>query len=279
MKFFNSLNLPFLSWTDLISTAILTVLMILIRWILANVIYRRNELSADYRRQLLTTLRNVLVLIYVFGLAFIWGHELRTLAFSLVAFAAALVVAAKELLMCLSGSFMRLRSKLYVNGDYIEINNLRGIVLKYNLLTTTVLEYGSGSAPHQYTGRLISFPNSILITYPLINESLLERFGISNLSIHIAAGADLALHEQALLQAARAETAEFADEIRRQVADIEKKEIVTLPPIDPEVFISSENEKIFTMQVRFAAPIKRRVLIEQRILRLYLNSMYSNNFS
>ena len=93
----DNLSLPESALPLLISTTLLILGVIALRVVIAGVI-RRNVASSELRGRLLVNSRNALVLLAVFGLVFIWGEQLRSLALSIVAIAVAFVVATKELI-------------------------------------------------------------------------------------------------------------------------------------------------------------------------------------
>src|SRR5690606_32112227 len=80
--------------------------------------------------------------------------ELRTVAISIVAIAVAFVVATKELILCITGSILKMASRSFVIGDRIQVKDFRGDVIDQNLLATTILEVGPGKLTHQRTGRM-----------------------------------------------------------------------------------------------------------------------------
>ena len=119
---------------EIIKSALMSVLMIVAviagRSILLSAHFRSHpDLSIENKRRSLVVSRNITMLLLLFGLAMIWAAQIQTLALSMFAVAAAIVVATKELIMCLSGSILRSVTKQYSIGDYIEINGLRGRVV------------------------------------------------------------------------------------------------------------------------------------------------------
>src|SRR5690606_27740699 len=83
-------------------------------------------------------------IILLIGILFIWGQELRDFALSLVAVAAALVLATKEVILCLMGGLLKASTKLFENGDRISVSGYKGKVIDHTLLTTTLIETGPG---------------------------------------------------------------------------------------------------------------------------------------
>ncbi|WP_165087940.1 hypothetical protein [Neisseria yangbaofengii] len=69
--------------------------------------------------------RNVTLILVLPGLAMIWAAQIQTVALPMFVVAVVIVVATKELIMCLSDSVSaRLPSNIRGTG-YIEINGLR----------------------------------------------------------------------------------------------------------------------------------------------------------
>ena len=130
---------------EIIKSALMSVVMIVAviagRSILLSAHFRSHpDLSIENKRRSLVVSRNITILLLLFGLAMIWAAQIQTLALSMFAVAAAIVVATKELIMCLSGSILRSVTKQYSIGDYIEINSLRGRVVDINMLNTLMMQ-------------------------------------------------------------------------------------------------------------------------------------------
>ncbi len=78
----------------------------------------------------------------------------------------ALVVATKELILCLSGSAFRTFTRAYSVGDHVEIGGIRGEVLDYSLLATRLQEFENRDGSFVTTGRAVIIPHSLLFTSP-----------------------------------------------------------------------------------------------------------------
>ena len=176
---FDALNLPFdltlLPQLDLLASLLLLVVLWIARKIVVGTIRARTELPPHDQRRLIATSRNVFLFLLLVGLVLIWAPQLRTFALSLTAVAVAIVVATKELILCLSGALLRATTRAFGIGDWIELGDNRGEVTDHTLLATTLQEFGTG--PHVYTptGRMIVLPNSMLLTTPVRNQSALRE--------------------------------------------------------------------------------------------------------
>jgi len=176
----------------IILAALLITRTLVVRWISRN-----QALSMESKRRWVVTTRNSIAFAFLIGLVIIWAHELQAFAVSIIALAAALVLATKELILCWSGAALRVVGKVYAVGDRIQIAGHRGVVLDHDVFATKLLEIGPGQSAHLYTGRVTVFPNSLLFTSPLIKENPGQAYGLYTLVMPIKA-------EEDPIQAARA---------------------------------------------------------------------------
>ncbi|AOL22657.1 Small-conductance mechanosensitive channel [Erythrobacter litoralis] len=149
----------------LASIALLAVL--LSAWLITGRAFRaRDNLPRLVARRWTANVRNALLLIAVVGLLMIWAPQLRTFALSLTAVAVAIVVATKELILCLSGSAFRTFTRAYSIGDIIEIGSHRGEVIDINLLSTRLREMDRRDGSIRALDQGVVVPHSLLFTQP-----------------------------------------------------------------------------------------------------------------
>jgi small-conductance mechanosensitive channel len=256
---------------DALKSLVLLAVVLALRSILVRAISRNQSLTFGARRHWAINLRNTVAVIFVIGLVFIWAHELSAFAVSLVAVAVALVLATKELLLCLSGAILRMGANVYSLGDRIEIHGLRGNVLDQNWLATTVLEIGPGRMSQQYTGRAVVFPNSLLLSHPLINETYMKAYIVHVITIPLAVDDDWRKAELVLLEAARAECSPFLEEARRHMKQVEGENWLDAPSVDPRVTIHLPEPGRINLLLRVPSPGQRTSRVEQAILRRFLS--------
>ncbi|MBA2487335.1 MAG: mechanosensitive ion channel family protein [Nitrospira sp.] len=164
---------------DLLKSVLLLFILLIVRAIVVRSIRRNLTLTIDAKRRWIVTIRNSMVLGLFVGLVVIWAHELEAFAVSLVALAATVVLATKELILCWSGAALRVGGSVYGVGDRIQLGLYRGVVLDHDVFATKLLEIGPGLTSHLYTGRIVVFPNSLLFTTPLIKKKALRRSTVS----------------------------------------------------------------------------------------------------
>lgn len=222
---------------DLLKSILLLLILLIARTILVRWIKGNQALTIDARRRWIVTTRNSMVLGLFVGLVVIWAHELEAFAVSLVALAATVVLATKELILCWSGAALRVGGGVYGVGDRIQLGTYRGVVLEYDVFATKLLEIGPGQTSHLYTGRTVVFPNSLLFGNPLIKESPSQEYGLYVLSVPLLNTDNWQAAEQALLSAAKAECAPFMDQMGRQMKLLEQRNLLEAPSPEPRITI------------------------------------------
>lgn len=267
-------HLPFLLdrnlLRDLVLTVLLLVSMLTLRAGMRKAIMHREDFSLETKRRWLVTLRNIILGLTILGMVLIWGQEIQTFAVSLVAVAAALVLATKEVILCMLGSVYRTSSRLYEIGDRIEIAGIKGQVIDVNLISTTLIESSRAENHKGTVGRGIKIPNSMLFSNPVYNETMMGHFAIQTIHIHIERDADWQLAETILLASGREMIAEYTDELVQHAKDISSDYIIDTPLQEPRVRIILDDIDSIGLQLQLPAPLGLRAKIEQRILRKFL---------
>lgn len=157
--------------SDVLASIALLAILAAIQLVLSRTLSKRADLTQSVIRRWSANTRNFLMLVALVGLIMIWAPQLRTFALSLTAFAVAVVVAMKELILCLSGSALRTFTRAYSVSDFIELGGTRGEVLDHNLLVTRLAEFERREGSMLATGREVILPHSLLFGSPLRVEA------------------------------------------------------------------------------------------------------------
>ena len=258
--------------SDLLASRLAASIAIIVFAIAMQILLRQSVLRYMSRPELrlrwLVGLRNVLILLALVGLTSVWIAELRAFATAVVAFAVAFVIATKEFILCINGSFMRATTNAYAIGDRISIDGHRGDVIDLTLFSTTLLEVGPGENYHLRTGRTVVIPNSKLVSSYVVNESSMEPYVLHVFSVPIEGDWERA--ERILLEEAEAEAASFLTEAKKQMKQLETTYGLDGLPTQPRVHIQIPEAGKVCLLVRTPTPIGRQGAIEQAILRRYL---------
>ena len=257
---------------DGITSILLLFSLLIVRTLIVRAIAKNPTLSMEAKRRWVVSVRNTMVFVLLVGLVVIWAHELQAFGLSLVALAAALVLATKELILCWSGAALRVGAKVYSVGDRIQIAGHRGVVLDHDIFATKLLEIGPGQASHLYTGRVTVFPNSLLFSNALVKENPGQDYGLYILVIPLRDQDDWRDAERHLLDAAKAECVPFMEEAGRQMKLLEQTNLLEAPSPSPRITIQLSEPGRINLVLRFPAPDRGRSRVEQAILRRYLTA-------
>lgn len=256
-----------LATNQLGASVILVVAAIVTRSAVNHYLSRREDVEADRQRRILSNLRNALGLIVVIGLVLIWAPALRTFALSLTAFAVAIIIATKELILCISGSILKAGSGSMRVGDWIEVNALRGEVVDQTLLSTTIQELGKESYAFEFTGRTIVIPNSVFLAAPVTNERLHKRFVFHSFGMVCEAGLDLEGVCTALVSSIESDMADQMEVARRYVSMMEKRAGIGLREPEVQIKLTTTNEGKARITVTAFVPTGEATRIEQRAMK------------
>ncbi len=258
---------------DGLKTLALVLTVLAIRTLLVRWVSDQKGLTVEDRRRWVVHIRNGMLLLFSVGMAAIWANELQAFAVSLIALAAALVLATKELILCFSGAALRAGSRFYSIGDRIQVGAQRGIVLDHDLFATTLLEIGPGQVSSLTTGRVVIFPNSMLFTTPIINETFSKNYVFHVMVIPLRNEDDWQTGERVLLEAAKAECADYIQGAAEYLHEIEEKHLLEAPNPEPKVTLQVEQPGRINVVLRFPVPVRARARTEQAILRRFLTEM------
>lgn len=227
--------------------------------------------QAETRRRWLIGIRNASILLFLLAAGAVWAEELQTFALSLVAIAAAIAIATKELILCLLGGLYRSSAALFNVGDRIEVGAHRGDVIDVTLMSTTILEVGPKTVTHQQTGRAIIVPNSELLSGPVVVETYTQDFVLHTFSVPVALKQGWSTAPDALHRICDAECAEFLAEARRHFERVGQKNALDVPSPEPRVTLQVSKPDEVVMTARIPAPARRKGRVEQRILKRFLH--------
>lgn len=260
--------------TDFIRSLALVLLLVVVRSTVMRAISANPNVPVEARRRWSINLRNGLVILGLIGMVTIWAKELETIALSMVAFAAALVVATKELIMCVGGSAIRTMSNSFDLGDHIEIANLRGRVVDINLFSTTLMEIGPRHDTHQLTGRAVSFPNSLLLGHPVVRENYMGDYVVHVTTVAVPYTVAPAKAERLLKVAAEQACAPHVQAARKHMELTAERQLVDTPSVEPRIAVFPVDDKRYNLILRVAIPAKERHRVEQAILHQFMNDCF-----
>lgn len=252
-----------------LATIALLLLVLLLRGAALRAVRRAGWASDQIKLRWTGQVRWASLLLLLLGLTVVWAEELRTLALSVVAIAAAIVIATKELILCLSGAVLRATTRAFSAGDRIEIQGMRGDVIDLGLLTITILETGPA---HRRTGRAVVIPNSVLLAAPVVNETFTDDFVLHMITVPLAPQQAWQQAEQRLLSIAKEVCAPYLTDARRHMDNLSRRHDLPELGVEPTVILQLPETGQVQLLLRVPTRARNKGHTEQQILRRFLQT-------
>lgn len=222
----------------------------------------RAQKKRSHSRQQLVLIKNIIILSAVVMIVIIWATKIAGVAISLSAFAVALVLSTKELIMCITGYILFVMSRPFNVGDLIEVNGSQGLVVDVGLLNLTLSETNGSQ---QITGKTIVLPNSILLTAVVTNHVGLGRFVVGSVRLAVPYSTDRTTFNQVALEIATKLCDPWATEALKHFQRLGSKALLDAPSNKVEIFWESEDVKQHWVEIRFFVPASQQELLAQQI--------------
>jgi small-conductance mechanosensitive channel len=252
---------------EVIITLLLIAMVAAMRRGLLKVVRRTRWRSERDRLRWAVQVKRGALAMLVLGLVLVWGPELRTMAISMVAIAAAIAIATKELILCVMGGLLRSSSRSFGIGDRIETAGVRGDVVDVGWLAFSVLEIGPG---HQWTGRALTVPNAVLLSTPVINETFSDDYVLHIMTLPVGDEAELTRAEEMLLAAANEVCGDYLEEARRYLSKHAAQEGRDAPSVEPRCSVQLLEADKVQLLLRLPTPARSKGDTEQLVLRRFL---------
>lgn len=254
-----------LSGNHAFATLIIVASALFLRLLVNRWIDSRDKMEADARRRVKSNVKNSLFFIVVLALVFVWAPSLRTFALSLTAFVVAIILATKELILCVSGYVLKSTGGMIRVGDWIEINGLRGEIVEQDIMTTTMEELGTGSKQYDFTGRTVIMPNSVFLSATVKNERFNKRYTYHSFSIVVKPEVPTGELRETLLRELALIVEQFTDVAKRYKSLIEKRAGIQLSDDFAECHVGFLKDAHVQLTLTCFVPVTEAMHIEHEI--------------
>lgn len=249
----------------LLLSVLTIVCVLLLRQLTISQIRGDTNFLSDEQRKWISRTKNGTFTIIVLTLFLLWQSEISKFALSLTAIAVAIVVASKEIILCITGSIQRASSRSFRIGDWIEVGTLCGEVIEHNLMATMIQEVDIHHGQYHYTGKTATIPNSMFFTTPVKNLNFMKRYVYHNFSITIRETVNLYPILPIILAKIDEHCEDFIDVAKRYNYVIERHAGVDLPGAEPHIHITNTNTGEQLIHFMLFCPTARASEIEQLI--------------
>ena len=273
-----SLDLKDFYLQHVVTTFVFFLTFLALRYLIIKQISNLKISSAETKRSIIVKVNNLFIIIIFLSIITIWSDEIKTMALSFVAIAAAIAIATKEFILCFIGGIYYWLAKPFSVGDRIEISSFRGEVIDFKFLSTKIIEIGPGKDHSQYTGRMLIIPNSLYLTNTIAKESHHEKFTLHSFIVPIENNANWHIAEKNLLIAAQNACKSFYNDAIEFYASEDHFFVLGPVNIEPRVQIVIHSPKQLNLIVRIPCPSLQTNQIQQNIIRFYMDLQGQKSF-
>lgn len=262
-----------------LKTILMTFAFFMFYFVIRKIAFNAINKKELERQEIILLKRRIdqyLLAFFVTCIFLIWFSQLQVFFVSILAFAAAIVIALKELIMCLTGGTLVKISNVFKIGHRIDVDGARGFVIEKNLLTTKILEMGPEKNSQQTTGDIITIPNSLMLSKNVKNESYFKGYSLKSFVYKVPNESLVNELEIVLLDVAQDFSKTYLDESKTSISSFCEKEGISVPSINPKTKVIVEDGKDFSILVKL--PVKNTEVadIEQKLNRVYLDWRIKN---
>lgn len=262
---------------EALTSFIFIAVVVLTRFLLIRVTTRGAEVLTKDQRRWIVRIKNTAIVIGILGIIMIWAPQLHTLALSLTAIAVAVVVALKEVILCITAAFVRVTTTPFRVGDWIVLEDQGGEVIDIDAFTLRIQEVDVKGGSYEYTGRIITIPNSKIFTANVVNLNFTRRGHMyRDVNVNVAYQdvdpAKLVEDFRQIVKDAYTDHREKAsDTIRRAV----KKSGVGLSSPDPDVGLRTTDLGHYVLSTRLFVPVEKGSDIAAQIVQRTVAAAYA----
>ena len=182
----------------------------------------------------------------------------------------AIVLFNKELILSVLGWWLKTVSGAYRIGDRIRVGDIRGDVIDYGVLFTTLMQIESDADHGMRSGNVVTIPNALLLSEALVNETRILGFEWKEVHFTLPKGEDWQAVEMKLHQTAVSIVDEYRQELLDALAMMSER--FAFHPIEenPQVFVKPLDDGKIRIWVRLALPARGIAIGADRLNRAFL---------
>ena len=255
--------------SEYIRLAILTILIFFLFFVIKSIIKKIysnlpvNDKKKFFRNRKIRIILTAISFILVFLL---WGEKISGIITFISFISAGLTIAIREIIFnFFAGMYMNIKKPFEIE-DRVEINGIKGDVIRMNPLSFEVLEIGERVYGEQSTGRIVHIPNSYIFTYTLKNYTKVFKYIWDEIKVDISLDVDIKKTEEILYEILFDN--EILKEIPRKMEDAVDEAIleyrIYYNNLDPIIYIKIERSHI-EMYLRYLVHPKKARDVQNEI--------------
>lgn len=246
---------------------IFIAIVFMVRYVAIKLIERKmtSDVMDEHQRRMVWRIKQYTFIVLIVGLFLIWLPEIKHLALSIAAFAVAIVLTFKELILCLTGSIWRTTTDAFSVGDWIEIDNVFGEVIDNDWFSTSIAEINPALGSYKCTGTTVNVPNSLFLSHQIRNLNFKRRFIFHEFDLVFESTVNPLALKQHLEKIVDLHLVDHYELAKRYHAYIRKHIGVSILEMEPEISIKLTNIGDFVIHLRLFCPVHDSFKLQQKI--------------
>lgn len=179
---------------------------------------------------------------------------------------AGVAISMRDVFSNVVGWLIIMSSRGYKTGDRIKIGETSGDVIDIGLLRTMVAEIGDWVGADQSTGRLVSIPNSKILTQEVLNYTKGYDLIWHELKILVTFESDWQHAEQIISDVAMEDFNRKKEQIQERLKRVKRDYLLRFNYITPKVYVSIRESGV-ELALRYMVRARRRRTVEDVISR------------
>jgi small-conductance mechanosensitive channel len=181
-------------------------------------------------------------------------------------FLAGIAISMRDVFSNVVGWFLIMSHKGFKQGDRIKVGNITGDVIDIGLLRTMLAEIGGWVKADQSTGRLVSIPNSMIISNEIYNFTQGYEYIWDEISILVTYESDWRRAEKIITEIAMKDFEEKKEHIQEKLKMVRSKYLLRYNFISPKVYVRIADSGV-ELTLRYMVPARRRRTAQDTINR------------
>lgn len=256
-------------WGDILVVSMLGLGLWILHLLVRSLIAKSSRISIETRRAFIVIQRNLLIVSFFVAAGFVFSSELRSLAISVAAVGAALVIVNKEGIANLIGGLSRTAAGWGI-GEIVELNGVCGEIIDLSPFQTILLEMGEDNL---VSGKTIVLPNSVFLTAHVKRHSFFKGYVFKTIYVAVPEGADPGLHLSLLETSAQESCSSFRDKAESGVRDFFIASALPVPDTSLVGGLRLDHHSGASVFVRFPCPRNDLPSVSKAILLSYCSKV------
>jgi small-conductance mechanosensitive channel len=259
----------------IISTVIILILAIVLRFFILNILFRKIK-DSQHRYKWRKNSSAVLVILVILIIGRIWLTGFESIITFLGLLSAGLAFALKDPIANIAARFFIMWRRPFHVGDRIQIGDLTGDIIDIRLFQFSVLEVGNWVDADQSTGRIVHVPNAQVFVQNQANYTQGFHYIWNEISICITFESNWQKAQEVLMKLAEEKASDLSPEAEKQFRAAATQFLLLYGSLKPNVYISVKDFGV-QLSIRYLCPPRQRRASEQVLWKDILNLISAND--